>query len=111
MIRAIVLLWHDHLDESHSLSQNVHSADGSFIHAIMHRREPDYGNAKYWFQRVGPHPVLQALSLGKPAPWDPFVFVDMVAAVRRQNNPAAEEPLRALQAAEITALLDHVLAR
>src|SRR5258706_16358356 len=32
-------LWHDWLDESHQISQSLHSATGSFWHAIMHRRE------------------------------------------------------------------------
>src|SRR5277367_1162697 len=32
-------LWHDWLDQSHEISQSLHSATGSFWHAIMHRRE------------------------------------------------------------------------
>src|SRR5687768_16030718 len=31
-------LWHDYLDESHAVSQSLHSPTGSFWHAIMHRR-------------------------------------------------------------------------
>lgn len=50
------------LDRSHSISQNIGSAEGSFWHGIMHRREGDFGNSKYWFGRVGQHPVHSALA-------------------------------------------------
>ncbi|MBT3911819.1 MAG: hypothetical protein HOF22_01330, partial [Verrucomicrobia bacterium] len=62
LAKAAALLWHDHLDESHTVSQDIGSADGSFLHGIMHRREPDYPNAKYWFRRVGDHPCFPALA-------------------------------------------------
>ena len=50
------------LDKSHTLSQELTTPDGSYWHGIMHRREGDYDNAKYWFRRVGEHPVLEQLS-------------------------------------------------
>lgn len=50
------------LDRSHSVSQNDPSAEGSFWHGIMHRREGDFSNAKYWFRRVGSHPVHALLA-------------------------------------------------
>src|SRR5437763_1193147 len=39
-------LWlhHDFLDQSHGLSQEIETVEGSFWHGIMHRREPDAGN-------------------------------------------------------------------
>lgn len=50
------------LERSHAISQDHGSAEGSFWHGIMHRREGDYGNSKYWFRRVGMHPVLHELA-------------------------------------------------
>lgn len=58
---AGVWLVHDFLDESHTISQNIETPTGAFWHAVMHRREGDFSNAKYWFRRVGAHETLSAL--------------------------------------------------
>lgn len=50
------------LDRSHTISQDQSSAEGSFWHGIMHRREGDFGNSKYWFRRVGRHNVHDELA-------------------------------------------------
>jgi len=65
------------LDRSHSISQENHSAEGSFWHGIMHRREGDFGNSKYWFRKVGEHPVLQQIAeLSDGAYDEPYEFID-----------------------------------
>lgn len=49
------------LDKSHSISQQYESADGAVWHGIMHRREGDFWNAKYWFRKAAGHPLYHSL--------------------------------------------------
>lgn len=61
---GLLLLW-DFLDESHAISQTMEGKGtprtADYWHGIMHRREPDAGNAAYWFRRVGSHPAFEQL--------------------------------------------------
>ncbi len=96
-------LYHDFLDESHALSQDLDTLEGSYWHGLMHRREPDYGNSKYWFRRVPHHPIfadLQAAAskfaamadtprgsefLGRQSSWDAPAFVDCCEIAARDG--------------------------
>jgi hypothetical protein len=55
-------LWHDDLETSHGIFQDADTPTGSLWHAILHRREGDFGNAKYWYARAGRHPSLPVLA-------------------------------------------------
>ena len=39
-------------EQSHNIAQDLHNADGSWIHAYLHRVEGDLGNAGYWYNRA-----------------------------------------------------------
>lgn len=84
---CLAALWlrFDHFDESHTISQQIETAEGSYWHAILHRRELDFSNSKYWYRRVVKHPVDSFLHTFTeeltPADrnvdrWDPCWFVD-----------------------------------
>jgi hypothetical protein len=48
-------LWYDakgNWESAHNLAQDVHTTDGSWIHAYLHRKEGDIGNASYWYHRA-----------------------------------------------------------
>jgi hypothetical protein len=96
----------DYLDESHTISQGIATPSGSFWHAIMHRREGDFSNAKYWFRRVGGHPVYERLAdeCGADS-WDPMAFVD--ACQQAVRGGAEVERCRELQQREWEMLFDY----
>jgi hypothetical protein len=121
---AAMWLWHDWLDESHTIAQSLESPTGSFWHAIMHRREGDFGNSKYWYARCRAHPALavlhaQSSPLINPLPadrlllklgldqWSPPAFVDLVEAVHDQPQDPRHQIAVMLQRLEWQVLFDH----
>ena len=117
-------LWHDWLGESHVISQGLHDSAGNFWHAIMHRREGDFSNSKYWYAKAGRHPILPAIGVHVasainhlPADksllrvlrdgWEPDAFVDLVEEVSDRANDPRLPVVVAIQKIEWQMLFDH----
>jgi hypothetical protein len=53
---ALLALWFDgrgDWDAAHRVAQDIDDADGAWVHAYLHRKEGDLGNAAYWYRRAG----------------------------------------------------------
>ena len=49
-------LWYDakgDWNRSHEIIQNIEDKKAAWIHAYLHRKEGDIGNADYWYRRAG----------------------------------------------------------
>jgi hypothetical protein len=116
-------LWHDFLDESHKVAQSLSTTSGSMWHAILHRREGDFSNSKYWYARCQNHPCLptlaaQANDVISPFPadtrvlkiiargWNTDAMVDLVEEVYDKPADPRHKLAVALQQLEWRVLFD-----
>jgi hypothetical protein len=125
-LAAGLLQIHDFWDSSHQAAQAADDLGerrfSAYWHGIAHRREPDAGNAAYWFRTVGRHaisgplaqaarPILElhgddrwtARLVGRDA-WDCLAMIDLCTGAR----PGSDQELlaRRLQRLEMQLLLD-----
>ena len=128
-IKSGLLLWNDALNASHNISQGLENQTGSYWHGIMHRREPDYSNSKYWFGRVGAHPIFPQLreraiailketatpsdtlggiaqAIAASEDWDAYQFIDWCQAAENGTDDVARF-LQQVQVEEIKLLLAY----
>lgn len=52
-LRALWFAERGDWDKAHHIAQEIHTRDGSWIHANLHREEGDLWNARYWYDRAG----------------------------------------------------------
>lgn len=67
--RALLALWHEargEWDRAHELAQAAGGRAGDWVHAYLHRKEGDEGNAGYWYARAG----KTMATGGLPAEWE-----------------------------------------
>ncbi len=117
---------HDFWDASHEAAQKADDLGerdfSAYWHGIAHRREPDPGNASYWFRRVGRHPLFPSLAeaarpllerqgdasltgrLLSGGGWNPSAMIDLCSEAK--SGTPRESLARRLQRLEMWLLLE-----
>jgi hypothetical protein len=104
---ALVLIARGALDAAHDIVGDLDSAEATYAHAIIHRREgaasgeaglPGYSNSRYWFSCLGDHPLfpqVNAFVAAHPAApralkartdWNPAAFVECCEKSERAGS-------------------------
>jgi hypothetical protein len=113
-------LYFSGLEEAHNLVNDSEQRECELWHAIVHRQEPDSGNAAYWFRKVGKHPAFSKIAHAairilerlpeaefRTGPWDPFAFIAFCERARAQPGSVQERAALEIQLAEWQILFDH----
>jgi hypothetical protein len=68
----LLALWYEargDWEKAHSLAQGVDDRSGAWVHAYLHRKEGDLGNAGYWYRRANQPMATDSLE----AEWERIV--------------------------------------
>jgi hypothetical protein len=116
LIRAGLLYAYDAIDESHRIVQEIRTDNASYWHGMLHRREGDFENARYWFRRTGKLGVFAEMHaqasevsplMGRQENWDPYVLVGLCEQARFGGDVNQKEVV-ALQRIEFDVMFDHL---
>ena len=115
LVRGALFYAVDALDAAHRIFQDEPGDLGSYWHGMMHRREGDFDNARYWFRRAGRlsisdrlHEAAAAVSatMAKQESWDAYLLTGMCEQAKFGDTDAVPECVR-LQRVEFDEMLAH----
>ena len=105
----------DAIHEAHAVFQEASGDLGSYWHGMMHRREGDFENARYWFRRAGTLGFFDSLHhaasehsavMARQSNWDPYLFTGECEQARFGAEEGLKE-LAALQLIEFEGVFDY----
>lgn len=115
LVRGGLLYALDDLDGAHKFFQDDSSDLASYWHGMMHRREGDFDNARYWFRRAGSQPFFDNLHhhaagfsahMARQLSWDPYLFTGACEQNRFGAEDEGNELVR-LQRTEFEIVFDY----
>lgn len=115
LLRAGLFYQFDALPDAHALVQDASGDLAAYWHGMIHRREADFDNARYWFRRAGVLPVFRALHreasefsavMAKQFNWEPYLFTGLCEQQKFGDDSLTRE-LVALQKLEFDLLFEN----
>ena len=115
LVRGGLLYAIDEIEAAHTFFQEAPGDLGSYWHGMLHRREGDFDNARYWFRRAGVQPFFAALhraasavspDMARQPGWDPYLFTGQCEQVRFGAEEFLDEMVK-LQRMEFDAVFDY----
>lgn len=91
LVRAGMFYHHNALEDAHRLVQEASGDAAAYWHAMIHRRERDFENARYWLRRAGEQPAFAEMQaraadvsphMGRQMSWDPYLLVNLAEQLR-----------------------------
>jgi hypothetical protein len=116
LIRAGLLYAYDGIDESHRIVQEIRTDQAGYWHGMIHRREGDFENARYWFRRTGRLGVFAEMHarasevsplMARQMDWDPYVLVGQCEQARFGGDVDQKE-LVSLQRLEFEVMFGYL---
>ena len=116
LVRAGLFYYHNALDDSHKEAQKLEGDTAAYWHGMVHRREGDFDNARYWMRRAGEQPVFQEMQgrasdaaphMGRQSNWDPFLFITLCEQYKYGEADYKKE-IAHLQRVEFDVMFDYV---
>ena len=116
LVRAGLFYYHNALDDSHKQAARDEGDPAAYWHGMVHRREGDFENARYWMRRAGEQPVFQEMHsrasdaaphMGRQGHWDPFLFINLCEQYKYGETDYKKE-IAHLQRVEFEVMFDYV---
>jgi hypothetical protein len=116
LLRGGLFYFHNALEDSHKAVAEDKTDTGAYWHGMVHRREGDFDNARYWMRRAGVHPSFQealhrasdgSSHMAKQGNWDPYLFIHLCEQFKYGAAEYKNEIVH-LQRVEFAVFFDYV---
>lgn len=104
LLKGALHLLNDDLESAHRIAMACETMHANYLHALVHRREGDFSNSRYWFNTLREHPAWRELRRVRPD-WSPLKFLAWCESCSEGCPEQSCQKLEELQAEEMRVFL------